>query len=207
MRDGRPERDPLDDMSIRAVAEAQSLFVLGAGHGLANVCVRALALHPDLRASLSKRLANGLTTFPPFSNDRVDWIGLNQFTARHLRAVATESALADVVKLAEPVAQLGESDSWGQLLERRGEDFHRWRPQTHGLAGVTKATPWKREKPGTRSLGFGTTTDYVAARDLAEETAGVAASGMMALAEAMRAFGETWPDASGALGGPRFRNA
>jgi len=49
-RSRRAEHDPLDDMSIRANAEAQCHFVYAAGHGLANVCARALALDSGLRA-------------------------------------------------------------------------------------------------------------------------------------------------------------
>jgi hypothetical protein len=206
-RDLRVEPDPLYEMSIRALAEAQSLFVYGAGHGLANVCVRAMALSLTLRPALSKELTDGRSSFPPYSNDRKDWVTLNENTARLLRAVAAQSGRTEVMYFAEPVAALGESDPWKRLIGRRGEDFHRWRPQTHGLAGVTKSTPWTREKPGTRRLSFGVSTDYVAAEHLSDETADIATAAMMSLADAMRALAEAWPRASAVLGGPRFRTA
>ena len=110
-------------MTIRANAEGQSLFVLGAGHGLANVCVRALALSPPLRSDLSKRFTGGQSSFPPYSNERKDWVPLNEQTARHVRDVAAASGAADVMAFAEPIAELGESGALEEVGRATGPRF------------------------------------------------------------------------------------
>lgn len=75
----KADHDPEQEMCMRAMAEAQCLFVIGTGHALANVAVRALALDHGLRAGLSKRLRRGSVSpgFRPFSQDREDWVSLN----------------------------------------------------------------------------------------------------------------------------------
>jgi len=201
------EEDPLHEMSMRAMAEAQCLFVIGAGHGLANVALYALALNSGLRAELGKEFGRGKSqpTFAPFSGDKPDWISMNAFTAKRLARVASKGKTPEVGALIKPVADFGRRRVWSDLTSRRGEDFHQWRLQSHGLAGVSKASPWQREGK-TRSLGIGT-HGYADARDLAETTADTAARGMFGLARAMESFQEGWIQASEALGGPKFKRS
>lgn len=197
--------DPEQEMCTRAMAEAQCLFVIGTGHALANVAVRALALDLTMRDELSTRLRPRGTTpaFAPFSRDRHDWVSMNADTCKAVRAVAQSSGVADVIALVEPVVAVGLSTNWAMLSERRGEDFHRWRPQTHGLQGVPRTTPWKRSG-NTRVLSLGHPA-YEEAQGLADETADAAATVMADLARAMEAFMNDWPRASGDLGGPTFQ--
>ena len=206
-REVREKADPdvAHEMCMRAMAEAQCMFVIGTGHALANVAVRALALNEDLRAELvKKKLArrDSSPAFDPFSQNRDDWVSLNTKTSRKLRAVAQSSQVQDVIRLVTPVADFGDGQSWRALLDRRGEDFHRWRPQTHGMEGVARTSPWTRQG-GTRVMNLGHPT-YDEARGLAEQTAHLAGKAMHDLALSMDAFMEGWPAASGHLGGPEF---
>ena len=204
---GRSEPDPAHEMSMRGMAEAQCLFVMSTAHAIANVTVRALALHPSLRAALVKKLRRGRSspTFDPFSQDWADWPSLNDETCNAIRAVARSSEKRDVIRLVEPVVRFGAGGTWKDLQERRGEDFHRWRPQTHGIEGVPRSSPWTRSG-STRRLDVGHPT-YEDARGLADETARLASEAMIDLAISMKAFMERWPAAGKHLGGPRFKSA
>jgi hypothetical protein len=101
------------EMSIRAMAEAQSLFVIGAGHALANVAVRALTVRADLKARLAAlfqpKAADG---FAPFSQKREDWISLNTLACKKLAAAAATSKSRDIIALVAAVVNYG---NWGLL--------------------------------------------------------------------------------------------
>ncbi len=202
---GDSKPDPAHEVSMRGMAEAQCLFVMGTGHALANVAVRALALNPSLRSELVKEFQRGGSspTFAPFSRDRIDWVTLNAGTCKTVRAVAQSCGTQEVIWLIEPVVQFEAGRSWRDLEERRGEDFHRWRPQTHGIDGVPRSSPWSRDGR-TRALGLGHST-YEEARGLADEAARLASEAMIDLARSMKTFLQRWPAASKDLGGPRFK--
>ncbi len=206
-RDVREKAEPEveHEMSMRAMAEAQCLFVIGTGHLLANVAVRALCLDPKLRADLIKRFTHGTSSpsFGPFSEEPVDWLSMNAKTCKKIRDVANASAAQEIIKLVEPVATLGKGQPWRDLVARRGEDFHRWRPQSHGIEGVPRTSPWTREGQ-SQGLTLGHPT-YEETAKRADETACVATEAMLELALSMEAFMSRWPAASGHLGGPRFK--
>jgi hypothetical protein len=184
------------EMSMRGMAEAQCLFVIGAGHTLANIAIRALALETDLRCELQRRFRR---SFEPFSDDKRDWQTLNLHVCRNLREVAAIGGDNAVIDEVELIAAFGTGESWDALYERRAVEFHRWRPQTHGIEGVPRSSPW--------SLG-GTTISiqlghraYADARGRADETADIANRGMIDLATAMDAVGLGWSAASACLTG------
>ncbi len=181
------------EMSIRAMAEAQSLFVIGAGHAFANVALRALTVRADLKARLAASFQpKAADAFAPFSQKRDDWISLNPHACKKLAAVAAASKSTDIAELIAAVVGYGRSSEWRALVERRGEDFHRWRPQTHGLPGISQRSPWTyvpatATAPGERILHMGQ-LPYEDAEGLAEEVAKVATDGMFSLADGMVRF-------------------
>jgi hypothetical protein len=203
----KSEPDPEHEMSMRGMAEAQCLFVMGTGHAVANVAVRALALHPALREKLIEKFRRGSSspTFAPFSQDRADWVSLNVATCEKIDEVAQSCGTQEVIRLVEPIVRFGTEQSWKNLVGRRGEDFHRWRPQSHGIEGVPRSSPWER-RGNSRKLSLGHPT-YTDGRDRADETASLASEAMIDLALSMKAFIERWPPASRHLGGPRFQLA
>jgi hypothetical protein len=196
------ESDVEDEMGMRGMAEAQCHFVIATGHALANVAVRALAMSRVRRADLAEQFKRSDGDFDPFSSDRNDWVPLNARTCFGLREVARASGQQPVIELIECIARVGCGTIWRSLLERRNEDFHRWRPQSYGVAGVPRCSPWERES-GVRTLRIGT-LPYEEAQGLAQEVATLARDGMFELAHAMGAFAERWPAASVHLGGPKF---
>jgi transposase len=102
-----------------------------------------------------------------------------------------EEAIRDLIRVREDLKE-----------DRRRSIQRRWRPQSHGVMGVTRTSSWKQEG-STRSLGIGT-RKYDDARELADLTASLANDGMVRLTEAMDGFLARWPDASERLGGPRY---
>lgn len=196
--------DPEHEMCMRAMAEMQTLFVTGTGHALANLAARALALRPSLRRELAERLGpkKAPPGFDPFSDARVDWLSLNGSTCRTLRAVAEVAQGEEVTQLVAPVVEFGTGPAWTALQDRRGQDFHRWRPQTHGIEGVSRASPWELDGL-TRSIGGGR-RPYQDAAGLADQAADLARRAMLELVDAMEAFKARWLAASEHLGGPKF---
>lgn len=195
------------EMGMRAMAEAQSLFVIGTGHALVNVAVRALSLRIDLKDRLlTIFFREGRSAgFDPFSSVRSDWLSMNGATCKKLRKVAQASGSHEIIELIEPVVGYGLGPTWNDLIKRRGEDFHRWRPQTHGLLGVPRRSPWRHD-PTSRSLGIGTPI-YDDAKGLAAEVGRLADDAMLELAGAMEMFYRAWPAASNVLGGPTYQVA
>lgn len=193
------------EMGIRAMAEAQSLFVIGTGHALVNVAVRTLSLRQDIKIEVMKALFSGNVagTFDPFSSERSHWLSMNKPTCRKLRTVAASSNSQEIIGLMEPVITYGLGSTWNQLVQRRGADFHRWRPQTHGIQGVPQRSPWRHDDT-SRSMGFGAPI-YEDAKGLAAATGAMAGKAMFELAGAMGSFYDAWPAASNALGGPTYQ--
>jgi len=203
-RDARKDpADPEHEMCMRGMAEAQTLFIMGTGHALANVAVRALALKPKLRDVLVAKF--GSNGFEPFSQDRCDWVSLNPKTCRKIRDVAQLSEKPEVTRLVEPIVDFASRKSWKELWDQRGEDFHRWRLQTHGIEGVPRGTPWTR-KGNSWALNIGHPS-YEEAQGLADRVAGLADAALLDIALAMETFLDRWPAASGPLGGPQFKEA
>jgi hypothetical protein len=203
-RECRPQADVEYEMCMRAVAEAQCIFVVGPGQALANIALRALALNSTLRTELIRRFStkNASPSFAVFSEKREDWVSMNRDTCRTLRKVAKSSSSPEVVRLIEPVVTFRQTQSWNAAVDRRGEEFHRWRPQTHGIEGVPRTTPWTQEGD-SRALHFGRLT-YDEARGRADETASIATAAMINLASPMEAFKAQLYRASRWLGGPKF---
>lgn len=196
--------DVTREICMRGMAEAQALFVIGAAHALANVLLRALTLRPDLKAGLIKRFPSETVqaAFDPFSSNPADWISMNKSNGKKLSKVAELSNSHEIIALAHSVSDYAHDEAWEALLQRRGEDFHRWRPQSHGIQGVARKSPWQHDG-ATRSLGIGQPI-YDEGSGLAEKVAQVADNGMLRLAAAMKTFLVAWPAASSALGGPIY---
>lgn len=208
VRASQPEPRPEYEMGLRAMAETQSYFTMGAGQGLANVALYSLAMHPILLTALQVAFKRKTAPppFRPISNHREDWIYMNRRDVSRLQQVAHGSGSREIEELVEVVADFADSDAWKDLVERRGEDFHRWRPQSHGLVGVAKASPWLHEQ-GTRALGIGPMSNYTETQGLADEVAATADRAMLRLSEGMDDFLKRFVAASPQLKGPRFKTS
>lgn len=147
------------EMARRALAELEGTYALSVGHALANVAGRAIALEPSLRPVLEREVR---TAFPPASACRGDWIALSSVSV--LMRVASAAGAADLVALVQVPLRLRGERVWQCLEESRGEDFHRWRPQSAGIAGASPGAFGRVRHDGTRAYEFG--TDRVIGRSL-----------------------------------------
>ena len=69
------DRQVAREMSCRALIELQAHYVLAMGHSLANLAGRVVAMDANLRTDLLRELR---TDFPPYSDNRKDWIQLSR---------------------------------------------------------------------------------------------------------------------------------
>jgi len=178
------------EMAMRALAEMESYYVIGAGHALANLTGRVLALVPGPRQDLSTRRSIR-TGFPPLSDAREDWVSMNSKVAHALRAVAVESGVPEFAHLADPAVELADGEAWGALDRVRGEHFHRWRSQSSGMTGAPKSSPWSAGAGNFKTISVG--GGRVIGRDVNDVTASsvrqVVADARDCLCAAVGAFG------------------
>lgn len=182
------------EMAKRALAEVVGHYVLGAGHGLFNLAARTVALDGALKSDLRRKLG---TDFPPLSEQRKDWPPAAN--GKTLQAVARSSVIPEIRSVADPIVTLVASVEWKRLNDARGSDFHRWRVQTDGIAGVAKRSPWKRGD-GVRSLEIGVTRPLGedAQAKLAAKTLRIAVAARHELVKAASSFEHVFADAVGA---------
>jgi hypothetical protein len=116
-------------IAVRAHAETETYWTLGAAHGLGNVLLRMLALHPDARTVVDAayKKAGG---FEPFTEDQKAWesFGPRLIDAVRDAALHVHSPAANLIL--DAFEDLARSPAWDALLGLRSENFHRWRPQS-----------------------------------------------------------------------------
>ena len=149
LRTGSADQEVAREMSCRALVELQAHYVLAMGHSLANLAGRVIAMDVDLRADLLRHLK---TDFPPYSEDRKDWIQLSLVSK--LQSIARSCVHGDMEGVVTPVLDLANSTAWTVLEESRGQDFHRWRPQTAGLRGAASGAFGAVESGGAKSYSI-----------------------------------------------------
>ncbi len=173
-----------NEMGHRAMAELATYYLMGTGHALANITGRALALDRSLHPSL----LDGLGTWMPVgSPEPKDWLSLNSATVRQLCRVAkTKPQLAEVLG---PLTTLLQNPAWHDLERQRGSHYHRRRPQSFGVAGVSLASPWVEYSPGSWRLSGGL-RNYTDSQNLAHETTALARRVLTLLTTVMPALHE-----------------
>lgn len=150
------ERDRLAqlEMSLRAMAELFGYYLLGTGHMLAAIVMRALSLEEELRPRLLDTLGASCVVD---SRNLSDWPSLNIDNCRRLRRVARDSKTDTLKVIVEPITNIVQSSSWAMLDAIRGEDYHRRRPQTALVDGVPPGSAWTTGPDGSMSLALGST--------------------------------------------------
>jgi hypothetical protein len=174
-------------MAHRAFLELQTLYVMSIGHRLANVAARFLALNSDLRVLLAQRLRNQ-PTFEPDSRNQHDWLSLHATVASKLKEVADESRMSSVVALIEPIEAHAASSAWKEFADRRGIYFHRWRPQTAGIAGVSQTLPVVATPGGGFRISLGAPVPYHDADTLNDELDELVKAALFGAVDAMAKF-------------------
>lgn len=184
-----------DEMAKRAVSELLGHFVIGVAHSLFNTAARTVAIDINLHPELAKRFR---TSFPPLAGDRSHWLTFNKTNTDQLRRVARKSKTAAVRAVADPVYTFARTDAWARLDELRGEDFHRWRPQSAGIAGVEKHQPWIPSSDGeshTLTIGLPTILGADGNARLADTVFEVAMAALEAELSLMDEFDEVFVQA------------
>jgi hypothetical protein len=195
----RWHRDQSDgrSMAVRAMADIRAHFSLGAAHGMGNATLRTLSLSPIATEAIVQANRR-IRRYPPFSDDRDAWPSFNNQLVSALEAGARAVADARVSRHTAILRELLGDARYQAMEERRGMDFHRWRPQ--GLppgSNVPRHSLWK-VSGGAQSLEFGGRLPYDPLAD-PDAVASIATDGMDAVAEAMRAWIDSWPHALAAL--------
>ena len=147
------------------MSELASYYLLAAGHTVANVTARALALDSRLHGKLLDLLGSW---YPANSSEREDWLSLNKETVQQLRRVARQATIPTAKDLAEPPTILLMSQAWQDLDQLRGAHYHRRRPQSAGIAGVPLASPWRLANGAAHMDGGG--GQYTDGDGLADKT-------------------------------------
>ena len=125
----------------RALTEMVSYFAYGAAHGMINATARLFAMERRsremLKQSSPKRSPND--GFPPFGTKPGHWISFNSKNIDLIQSAVghhpESSRLLDVLK------NLNADGGWNSMIDRRHNDFHRWRPQS-SRAGVAPEPQW-----------------------------------------------------------------
>lgn len=131
------ESGPLTAIRWRAMrffAEGQANHLVTAGHLVANLTLRTLALHPGGLEAIGRALPRWHAE--PRASTRNGWISLNSSQARSIARAARHLASPALVALAEHLNRVtAHESSWAALNDLRGEQYHRWRGESPGVSG------------------------------------------------------------------------
>lgn len=172
------------EMAHRAVTELQAYFLMAAGHDLANITGRVLALDPALRVHLLERLGTG---FPVGGTGYNDYLSLNTGCAQAMRKVAKTSSYATLKLMPEAISRLVVDSQWTAMTDGRHGDFHRERTTSHGTV-VLPERAWESAEGGS-TLYIGGPETSAAAENLALERAGACMAALAVLTEQMKVLG------------------
>jgi hypothetical protein len=193
--DGQP-------MAVRALAEVCGHFALGAAQTVGNATLRTLLLNATAQPILKKR---GKAEYNPFSDGRPDWCFFNGRLIDNLKVGAGVIGDIDADQLILITESLLHDARWQLLVERRGLDYHRWRPQSIEYA-VPRSSYWEPlPERGERRLRQLNSGAFRADPDADHASvAEIATDGLLALEQAMYAWLCQWPLAMAGVGAKMF---
>jgi hypothetical protein len=193
--DGQP-------MATRALAEACSYFALGSANAMANATLRTLLLNSEARSAIPNK-----TAYSPFSDKKWDWRSFDGNLVKDLKACARAIGNADADDLIFITEHLSQDEPWKLMVNRRGLDYHRWRPQSIE-GGVPRIPFWEPIQGGGSCLsvrGSGVVQADPGADHLTVSE--IATNGLLALADAMHRWLAQWPLAMAGVGAKIFKTS
>jgi hypothetical protein len=119
--------------ALRFFAEGQGNALVVAGHGVANLVVRTVALDPDFE--FPWRTKSRLSDFVPRSEAGSSWLSLDAKTVLKLRSAAVP-CVQQMRTLVQQVADLQEDPHYAALVKLRNIHYHRWRGESPGVTGI-----------------------------------------------------------------------
>lgn len=186
--------DAAKHMGWRALAETQTYFVLGAAHSLLGLLIRVLALDEQRLFELRMRFKEA--TFDPLQGDnRADWPTFAERTVDKLNHVACTSGRSELKDLVAPLVRMVKSAEWKKMDERRGQDFHRWRPQSAGVAAGGVISPWGTTADGSERFDWGVSAAPPDIHELPAVVSDIASNAMCILVDAMEEIDRHLPAA------------
>lgn len=176
--------------SGRALAEVVAYFAYGAAHGLINATARLFAMESRSRETFSKQAKGRYSNegFPPFGTKAAHWLSFNASNIKSIEQATQHHPEAS--GLIEVLRELETNAAWGAMVDRRHNDFHRWRPQSSSV-GVAPETQWQDAGNGVQSLVIYESNVY--APEPAETYATEATHGLDALTHAMESWIALYP--------------
>jgi hypothetical protein len=121
--------------SLRFFAEGQGNALVVAGHGLANLTARTLALDPAFDASHLKQAQILPADFVPRSEAKGAWTSLTHAVCAAMVQAASAYA-PDMQALAAELADVQADPAVRALFDLRNTQYHRWRGESPGVTGV-----------------------------------------------------------------------
>lgn len=153
-------------MAIRALAEMSSYFSLGAANTLANIALRVLILDERAIAPFKWASAFSPSSYAPGSGSRKEWLSFPGNIVQNLEqvvpAISSDRSLGfyrpDTAerrcrRLVAVLKALQADKRFLDLVERRGMDYHRHRPQSLD-SGSPRSGVWVMG-PGYMSIDVG----------------------------------------------------
>ena len=144
-RDRQRQERQHAEMCHRALGDLLTYFCVSSGYSLANITGRLLGLDGRLHPAMIDHLG---TVLPPFSTAHDDWLACHTKVVRLLRRIARAAPLQSQQECVDGITNLARTGAWREIHERRALDFHRRRPQSHGVAGVPMRSMWELDPIG-----------------------------------------------------------
>lgn len=178
--------------SGRALAEVVAYFAYGAAHGLGNVTARLFAMEGRSREAFSKQAKGWKSNegFPPFGTKAAHWISFNAKSIDSIEAASQHHPEATGV--VGVLRALDADAAWSAMVDRRHNDFHRWRPQSSS-SGVAPVSQWQDAGDDVQSLVVYESNVY--SPDPLETFATESTQGLEALTVAMESWLALYPAA------------
>lgn len=171
-------------MCQRFYADAICNSIVSAANRMLNMGFRIAMIHPDYPWGVAVKPRSARTPFPPFSENRRDWVDLGATAA--FRDVVSASKHRALIRLHGAIDRMVRDPAWVAVDDQRGEDHHRWRFESPYVAGLNRRSAWV-EGDGFVSIS-GPEHDYTDANNIVNEVCTTAHCGLLRLKRAMHEF-------------------
>jgi hypothetical protein len=188
--------------SLRFFAEGQGNALVVAGHGLANLTARTLALDPAFDASHLKQAQIVPADFVPRSEARGAWTSLTH-GVRAAMVQAASGYASEMQTLAAEVADVQADPAVATLFDLRNTQYHRWRGESPGVTGVNlKGATIRGSLQAGQSVGLSSEMlpAYTEGQHALDELVRVTREALDAIVARLPGYHQAWHDAfSGAV--------
>jgi hypothetical protein len=171
-----------------------------AGHGIANLALRTLALQPNFTPRFKDLNIKKPADFVPQSLAPSAWISLTPSTSTSLldETKAHPACPAEMVAFAQRLVDLSNDAAFSALIKLRNVHYHRWRGESPGVTGVNfrGATALERLERG-EAVGIGRELlpSYTEGESQLDDLVRTSRAGLDSLVTSMPGLLDAWYDA------------